>query len=150
MRNLALLTVVLSASLVKCSSGTKDQRAEALSYAREDIACTKDSDCCVVFDMCLNRGYVVGAADQATVANLIATADQTTCNRCMPPPVEISCGASGFCVGTKLGCGHGSTASANHCGKVTTVDGGCPTAAPLSIEPTAPGKKPQTVIGCGS
>lgn len=153
MRCILSSTILLAASLAACSSGhsgTTNQRAEALSYARENIACTQDSDCCVVFDMCMNQGYVVSAADRGTVAQLISTADQSTCNGCEPPPIEVTCGSAGFCIGARLACGWDQAASTDHCGKVARPDGGCPTENPLNLKPAPPAKKLQTVIGCGT
>jgi hypothetical protein len=134
-----------------------DLHAAALSYAREDIACTKDSDCCVVIDLCKNQGLVVGAEDRATVTELISdwNAIQTAtgsreCNMCIPPPIEVSCGAAGFCVGAEASCAWDPALSSNHCGKAALSDSGCATATPLSTEPAAPGKRLQTVLGCGT
>jgi hypothetical protein len=176
MRQLAIFSLLLAATAVACGSNTDTAgsnasnvnpgdagvdaaaiHSQALSYAREDIACTQDSDCCVVFDMCKDQGLIVGAKDQSTVTQLIAEWNQvqastgsTECYACIAPAIDVSCSASGFCVGAKLGCAWDAKASANHCGRITTSDGGCPTAKPQSTEPKAPSKHPETVIGCGT
>jgi hypothetical protein len=83
---------------------------EAYSYANGNVACAADTDCCVVFDGCLNEGLVVSAADESQVANLLSEFDQAAetnpggeakCNGCIPPPVQVSC-VKGKCLGTTV------------------------------------------------
>ena len=111
-------------------------RAEARPYARDDIACTGDADCCVVIDYCPNEGYVVGAADRSTVRDLLGRAfdlrledphpepvDQ--CNTCVPPLVSVGCGPAGFCVGQVV---NGPGVGQDHCGNEPSgelCDGAC-------------------------
>ena len=132
-----------------------DLWALARSYARDDIACQSDLDCCGVVDLCQNNVYVVAANDQATVAGIIEDAYQVwtqnqnvqyapadVCNVCVPPTVVVACSSSGFCTGSKATC----MPTQDQCRRV--VDGGaCPTGI-QSVEPSPPGKKPLTVLGC--
>ena len=120
-------------------------RAEALAYARDDIPCKTDTDCCTVTDMCLNQVYVVSAANQATVQQLITEADRTTvCNMCIYPNVAVGCGPAGVCVGRVDNC---AVSGANFCG--STMRAGC-TSQPASVKPKSPGEHVQVVLGCGT
>ena len=82
---------------------------QAAAYADGTVACTTAADCCVVFDGCVNRGYVVGVADKDKVASLLADYDQyemtigtaSRCTACVPPPVQVSC-VQNKCIGTQL------------------------------------------------
>lgn len=82
----------------------------AQSYANGDAGCATAADCCVVVDGCMNEALVVGAKDQATVANLVAAYDQAEyalgpqarCTGCVPPPVQVSC-VQNKCVGSYVG-----------------------------------------------
>jgi hypothetical protein len=118
-------------------------RAQARAYARDDIPCTSDSDCCVVTDMCTSTSMLVGAADRSAVRNLIDRAYDTErddCNLCIAPAVEVSCGPAGYCVGIEAGCSMGS----DHCGRPDA--GVCPYApnGPLAVP-----RRAQAMFGCG-
>ncbi len=78
-----------------------DPRAKAATYARDDIACVVDSDCCLVTDGCRATALVVSAADKDTVASLIRSADMRLCVGCIAPFVQVSC-KQGKCVGTSV------------------------------------------------
>ena len=128
-----------------------DPRQQAASYATETIACTTNTDCCVVFDMCMNAGYVVGVADKGAVASLLASAPQSQCSSCIPPAVQVRCGPSKTCVGVKIDCGWSlqdlQDAMTNHCGLVTLPDAGCTETQSAGDFPT-PGLNPQTIFTC--
>jgi hypothetical protein len=108
-------------------------------FARSDIACTVDTDCCVVTDDCTQSAVVVSAADKDTVANLYRSADMNRCTACIAQLVEVAC-QSGVCVGTLLdfpGPGGGNPdprLAADHCG---------------SINSSLPPKSTGSIFGCG-
>lgn len=132
------------------AAGSGDARDRAKTYARDIISCGQDSECCVVFDMCRNEGYLVAAADQQTVKDLLAKADQSLCTNCIPPPVQAWCNM-GTCKAVKTTCTSGTLvndAMHDHCGKVA-LPAGC--SAPQSHGGLPfPGLQPETILGCGS
>jgi hypothetical protein len=143
--------LIISLVTIGCSSSTttsSDPRTEATALARDDLPCTSDADCCVVFDGCLNDAYVVSAKDKDKVASLLASADKSRCTGCIAPSTQVSCGPSGYCVGAKIEC-TGSLFSAgevNHCGKLALPAGCAPKAAAGGPAP-APATK--TILHCG-
>ena len=143
--SLVLLGVVTAA----CGASTEpDARSRVLQYARDDLACTTDADCCVVFDQCRNQGYLVSAADQQKAADLIASADDSSCTACITPPVDVRCGEAGYCVAERINCVSDPVASADHCGAVAASNGDCSVAAQALGSISAP-RQTETVIGCG-
>jgi hypothetical protein len=102
-------------------------REQAYAIANNGASCTSDSDCCVVFDQCMNTGLVVGATDKDKVASLLSDALQTEkrpCTRCVSPLIQVSC-SQGKCVGTIVpddpGAGGGAPDPAlrmDHCGGI--------------------------------
>jgi hypothetical protein len=130
------------------AAGAADSRAQAATYARDDLPCTQDSDCCVVFDSCLAQGYLVAASDKTVVSGLLAAADRSACVNCIPPPIEAWCNA-GICKAVKITCTNSfpSDAMQSHCGKVSSLPSDCTTGqdAP-GLQP--PGLQPQTILGC--
>jgi len=131
------------------SAGTGNPRTQAAAFAREDIKCTQDSDCCVVFDGCTAEGYVVGATDQSAVRTLLTSAPADMCVNCIPPAVQVSCGPNGTCIGQKIQCTDGLLEDAikDHCGKVT-LETGC-TVKTQDLQPWDPGLQVETILGCG-
>ena len=65
--------------------GGDDAREEASHYAVDPIPCVQNSDCCVVNDGCHSTAYVIAAKDSTTVTSLIASADNSPCDRCVTP-----------------------------------------------------------------
>ncbi len=100
-----------------------DPRARAATYARDDIPCNVDSDCCLVTDRCLNSALVVGAADKDTVTSLLRSADMTRCTGCVGAFVQVSCN-QGKCLGTSVdlrsadGAAPDPRLAQDHCGSV--------------------------------
>jgi hypothetical protein len=136
---------VEDAATIDHAANAEARRAAARTYARDDIACTKDSDCCAVHDPCLVQWYIVGVADKDTVASILGEADWLAgCSPCSTPDVEVSCGPAGFCVGQEL-C-EGYYALGNHCGRVN-VAGVC-TLAPQNLS-APPGRHLELMLGCG-
>jgi len=127
------------------SSTSPDPRSQATTLARDDLPCTTDADCCVVFDTCMNDGYVVASKDKNNVTSLLASADKSRCTACIPPPTQVSCGPSGFCVGVKIECTSGffSEGSKDHCGKLT-LPTGCTEKKSGTVGPVT-----KTVLHCG-
>lgn len=146
-RSALLLAMLATVACSSSGSDTTDPRAEAAAFARNDIPCTTDADCCVVFDLCLNDGYVVAAKDKDKVASLVASADKSRCTACIPPSTEVSCAPTGFCTGAKVECTGSffSDGAKNHCGKLT-LPTGC-TVKPAST--SAPGPDTKTITHCG-
>jgi len=105
---------------VAVACGSDDPRTEASQYALDPIPCTQDLDCCVVNDRCLSTAYLVASKDSAKVASLIASADNSTCNKCLTPMLQLSCGPSGSCVGERIerACSFPMAYPGNHCGKL--------------------------------
>lgn len=125
---------------------TSSPREAARSYARESIACTNDSECCVVIDGCLGQALVVAASDKEKVASLVAQ-DAGPCAGCGQPYVEVSC-VNQKCTGaiveflrpdSGLDSETLTLLRRDHCGSVA--------GARASTEPVT---KPRTILGCGS
>jgi hypothetical protein len=105
----------------------QDLFTEAAGYAVDTIPCQTDADCCVVFDACHSDGYIVGKNDRATVAALLAQAQQTAtdCLACMNPAIQVYCSAQHTCTGDKIDCMTDpfySQAASDHCGNLTVPD----------------------------
>jgi hypothetical protein len=147
---LAGLVIALVAS---CSSSSPDTRTQALSYARDGIACVTGTDCCAVEDGCLSDMLLVSATDQEHVTALLAAAPTDKCLACITPPVQVEC-RGGVCVMVEL-VESSATADYNatmsfrqsHCGAMTV---------PADWQEQASGQAlgsdlaPATVLGCGA
>jgi hypothetical protein len=113
--------VVAAVPVVSCSS---DPRSQVRDLAADPVACTQDSDCCVVEDDCATTAYVVASKNADKAASLIASADQSQCTLCMTPLVQVSCSTTGQCVGERIDYSCLSASSSgfsypgNHCGKL--------------------------------
>ena len=131
-----------------CGGGGGDPYQEALTYSHENIACTSDADCCVVFDDCNDTGMLVGKSDRQTVRGLLDSIHSTQCLACINPAVQASCD-QGHCVAQRLDDSAGgaflSDARTDHCGKVAV-----PAARTLE-EPITVGSSAAalTVFSCG-
>jgi hypothetical protein len=127
-----------------------DKRTQAATYARDDLSCIQDADCCVVFDSCRAQGYLVAAADKTVVSGLLGSAEDSSCLKCIPPMIQAWCDA-GVCRAAKITCTGSlpSEAMQTHCGKMPSLPTDCttPQDAP-GLQP--PGLQPQTILGCGS
>ena len=77
------------------------------------IACTKNSDCCVVINGCLSEAQVVHADDFATAGAAWPYCD-SDCNDCIPPVIDVGC-VDGVCVGDAQP--EDGTAGMDHCGE---------------------------------
>ena len=137
-RCLAVLAVVCAACGGSATPGpdasvSSDPRSLAQGYARDDLTCTKDDECCIVFDGCLTEGLVVAAKDRTAVADLLARASKDTCTSCLNPALQARCQA-GYCTGKYLQEGSSDagtcdfsslqTFMTDHCG-LLTVPAGC-------------------------
>jgi hypothetical protein len=114
----ACFSVVVASTAIACS-GDDDPLTQASQYATDPIACAEDSDCCVVNDGCHSTAYLVASKDSAVVASLLASADNSTCDRCVTPMIQASC-VSGVCAGERIGfsCSLPMGYPGNHCGKL--------------------------------
>jgi len=120
MRKFAVsLFSVIASAVVACGGGDDDPRTAASQYAVDPIKCVQDSDCCVVNDGCHSTAYLIASKDSAQVSSLIASSDNTTCNRCLTPMLQVSC-VSGACVGERIvrACMLSMPYPGNHCGKL--------------------------------
>ncbi|RYE85419.1 MAG: hypothetical protein EOO75_17005 [Myxococcales bacterium] len=105
------------------ASSPQQLRYAAEAYARDDIPCLSDGDCCVVVDPCVSNALVVGVNDRGEVEQLLAEANDGTCTRCVAPAVQVRCEAS-TCVGQSVSladAGGDATygeLSKTHCGAV--------------------------------
>jgi hypothetical protein len=61
------------------------------------LACTKNSDCCVVTNSCLSQAQVVKAADYMTAGAAWPYCDGA-CVGCIGPAIQVGC-VNGQCVG---------------------------------------------------
>jgi hypothetical protein len=146
-----LIVVAALAALAGCGGSNDDARQQALSLARDDIACTVSADCCAVVDGCLTQVLLVAAADRAEAAALLESAPQDMCTACMVPPVQVDC-VGGQCVAVEIipdGSGTGpdwpTEFTQDHCGALEIPAGWMedPGTANQSV-----GVRPATVIGC--
>ena len=100
-----LILVVMAAA---CGDDTyppasaSDQRYAAEAYARDDLACQSDADCCAVIDACSNEALVVLVSDRPAVEALLEGAKDVGCTNCIPPAVQVTCEAN-RCVGASVG-----------------------------------------------
>ena len=145
----AWFSLVASSAAVACGD---DPREEASQYATDPVACAQDSDCCVVNDGCQSTAYLVASKDASKVASLIASADGTTCNRCITPMLQVSC-VSGACVGERINitCALPMPYPGNHCGRVDVPSSCLSSPAShdaLSKLPTET-SKPLAIFKCG-
>jgi hypothetical protein len=84
------------------------------------IACTKNSDCCVVVNGCISASQVVGAAAVAAAKDAWPYCDKD-CNDCIPPPLEVACNA-GACSARVVDMSDaGQDLFHDHCGVDPTV-----------------------------
>jgi hypothetical protein len=113
----ACFSVVVASVAVACGAGGDDPRTEASQYAIDPIPCLQESDCCVVNDGCHSTAYLVASKDSTKVSSLLASADNSTCDRCVTPMIQASC-VSGVCVGERidLACMLPMPHPGNHCG----------------------------------
>jgi len=103
-----------------------------------------------VIDQCKVQVLLVSSTDRAAVEVLLGEADQTSCARCVVPPVQVDC-REGRCVAVELvGDATATTApelaAQNHCGPVALPTG-------WSEKPSSAGLRgdlaPATIIDCG-
>src|SRR5262245_3204020 len=103
----AHLSFVMASMAFACA---QDPRERASEYASDPVPCADDSDCCIVNDGCQSTAYLVASINASTVSSLLASADKTTCDRCMTPMIQASCFRSrfgqpqsfGVCVGERI------------------------------------------------
>jgi hypothetical protein len=157
MRHVLLaLGCFVSIQLVACGGDEPSDRwNQALSYARHDIACTTDADCCAVFSQCSATALIVSAADKAKVEQLIPSVTEAdTCVSCIPPPVQVRC-ENKLCVGSELKNTSGAYTDvqsfmATHCGAMTVPVGWKADALKSSSGFALPISSLPYTIGCGS
>lgn len=110
------------ALFIACSNGpstTPDGGKIYTSQPPDNIACTTDTDCCVVTDGCRSAAYVVHAGDTVQMP-------QTTCNACIVPDVQVWC-KNGVCQSGELKnlmISGNDPFRVDHCGTLPIPDGG--------------------------
>jgi hypothetical protein len=147
----ARLLALFATAAIACG-GAEDDRDQVAQYATDPIACTQDSDCCVVNDDCRTTAYLVASKDSAAVSSLIASADKSMCQRCVTPLMQASC-VAGTCVGERidLSCRDQLTYPGNHCGKIDVPEACLPSARSAAEVPSPPAavSKPLGIFSCG-
>jgi hypothetical protein len=104
-----------------------------------------------VNDGCHSTAYVVASKDSAKVSSLIASADNSTCDKCITPMLQVSCGPSGSCLGERidLQCFAPMPYPGNHCGKLD-LPVTCLSSSDAGTATTDGGTlKPLAVFACG-
>jgi hypothetical protein len=116
----AALALLVASTSFACNDDPSD---ELSSYAADPIACTQDSDCCVVADGCRATVYVVAAKDSAKASSIVASADNSQCFRCVTPRVQTRC-ASGVCASERIdfSCPFPTPYPGDHCGALDVPD----------------------------
>ena len=148
----ACFSVVMASVALACGGGD-DPRTEASQYATDPIACAQDSDCCVVNDGCHSTAYMVASKDAPTVSSLLASADHSTCDRCVTPMIQVSC-VSGACVGDRIDFTRQLPMPypGNHCGKLELGTSGLSSAMSDDLAtklPAGGSLKPLGIFRCG-
>lgn len=141
--------LMVSISLVATACGSDSAVEELRALAKKDAPCTTTAECCVVFERCHGTAYVIGEADFSRAKKLVSEVDDSTCNRCVAPPIELAC-VEGSCVGRELGFddeneGHRTA----HCGTVDSpAEEEAPATSPIQSEEGehATGR----MLGCGA
>jgi hypothetical protein len=141
------LAFALVAALVGCGSSSDDPRQMAHDLALDSINCTVPTDCCAVVDQCKAQMLLVSSTDRSAVEALLGMASQTSCNKCLVPPVQVDC-VNGKCVIDKLvNDGTATTdpllASQNHCGKLDLPSGWS-----VASSVKGGGLGPDTILSC--
>jgi hypothetical protein len=83
------------------------------------LACTTDADCCLVFDQCYAKLYLVAKADVDAAKACFSTKNTFYCTSCCPPVVETWC-QNGQCVAGTVPGGCGTP----HCGRLSAQGSG--------------------------
>jgi len=117
-------------------AGCQGDDARWTSLTAGPIACTKNSDCCVIVNDCINAAQIVSASSE-TAAKAAWPYCTSQCTHCISPAVSVFC-SGGTCAGTVVPIGSlpdsGPNLMADHCG----VDGQAGTPAN------------KLLFGCGS
>jgi len=82
---------------------------------KENISCTKNSDCCLVINGCLGEGQVVHASDYQLAQQVWPYCPDDGCVQCLPPFVEVAC-VDGSCVGEATDWNGEPNMEESHCG----------------------------------
>ena len=125
------LLAALSASLLAC--GTSDSSSNArvdagvsdagtchgdsatwASLTQEPVACTKNADCCVIINKCLEQAQVVSAPNEAAAQAAWPYCDGV-CTGCIEPVVDVGC-VNGTCTGVRADRDDASVPHGTHCG----------------------------------
>jgi len=103
------------AGVPDCGGGTLLGDPDAWAgIQKENISCTKNSDCCVVINDCLSEGQIVHASDYA-LAQTAWPYCQYHCAQCVPPFVDVAC-VDGICVGESTEWAGERDMEESHCG----------------------------------
>ncbi|MFO0757832.1 MAG: hypothetical protein U0359_15155 [Byssovorax sp.] len=83
--------------------GMGDCHGDATQWAaltQGPIACTKNSDCCVLVNGCYSQAQIVSAANEAAAKDAWPYCD-SMCNDCIPPAIVVGCD-NGTCAGKEV------------------------------------------------
>jgi len=114
-----------------------------------DLTCTKDTDCCIIYNACSSGFYLVTAAQQNALAARIASTPTTVCPACIPPEVVVSCDqVRGLCVGEQLSTYDPQSAlSKPHCGPVADAGSAGGAISASSSPGVVPASEPDAAVG---
>jgi hypothetical protein len=83
------------------------------------VACTTNSDCCVVINQCVNEAQIVSATNKTKASAAMDTCGP--CTACIPPAIQVGCD-NGVCVGTVVDMSDaGPDLMQDHCGVDTPI-----------------------------
>jgi hypothetical protein len=145
----ALVALSMTLPLLGCGDDEltpEEMRTQAASYAKADISCQADADCCTVVDDCTSVVLIVSSQDQKTVEDLVTESGPTdSCRKCGPPLVQVRC-TQKRCVGYAIMAGQYQVEdsrdplSHDHCGTyaipANTTEGKASVSLPAATGPT--------------
>jgi hypothetical protein len=109
-----------STSSSGAGGGCQGNQASWDALTAAPIACTSNSDCCVIVNGCLSQAQIV-AATKKTEAAAAWPYCESMCNDCIPPAIQVGCD-NGTCVGTVVGFPDASPdLLMDHCGVDTPI-----------------------------
>lgn len=108
-------TGTASSSQAGTGGGCHGDATTWATLTKGPIACTTNSDCCVVVNNCLSESQIVSATNETPAGAAWPYCD-SQCNACIPPPVQVGC-ENGVCVGVVSDIADASPdLFMNHCG----------------------------------
>jgi hypothetical protein len=87
-----------SSSSSGAGGGCQGDSATWATLTAGPIACTQNSDCCVIVNGCISEAQIVSATNEAA-AKTAWPYCESQCNDCIPPAIQVGCD-NGVCAGT--------------------------------------------------